>query len=153
MITEEQENHLSNVTSFLKQLKTTIIAEELAQIDLEDINIWEMYETKPKKGFKINCDFYHKNGYLITPDCDTNESEIVKKIRNLFSILNGYNIPDVSYELKTKSSIFIKVDETLEKRLIDLLLSPELKILFNYRQLNSELNSSNKNTNRKKSKL
>jgi hypothetical protein len=135
----------------LNQVKNIIVAEELAKIGLEDINLWEIYETEPKKGFRINCDFYHKDGYLITPNCEINESQIVRKIRDLFSILDGYEIPDVSYELRTKSNISIKVDENLEQRFIDLLLSPNLRKLFDYRQLNTELTISN--ANKKKFKL
>jgi hypothetical protein len=145
----EKEKHLENVTLFLSKVRTTIIAKELASIDLQEIELWGEYVTKPNPGFKLNCSFFHKDGYLITPTTGENENKLVSKIRDLFSILDGYNASEISFELATKSFIKLDPNEDLYDRCFDLLLSKELKALFNCRELINELDSQKTSTTKK----
>ena len=152
MISQEKEKHLENVTLFLSQVRNTIVADDLASIDLQEIELWGEYVTKPNPGFKLNCSFFHKNGYLITSSTGENESQVLNKIRDLFSILDGYNASEISFELATKSFIKLDPNEDLYERCLNLLLSKELKALFHCRELNNELNNK-KLSNTKKLKL
>lgn len=139
MVSAEKEKHLSNVSLFLNKINETIIVNELASIDLHEIELWAEYVTNPNPGFKLNCNFFHKDGYLITPNSGEKEGHVINKIRDLFSILDGYNAPVISFDLATKSSIKLYLEQNLHDRCLNLLLSKELKALFNCRELNNEL--------------
>lgn len=139
MVSEEKDKHLANVTLFLSKVKSTIVTDELEAVDIQKIRIWDEYVTKPYSGFKLNCSFFHKEGYFVGNNHQVYESEVVGNIVKLFSILDGYNASLVSYELSTKSGITIELNDDLEKKLLDLLLSEELKKLLDYRNLHSEL--------------
>lgn len=141
MVSEEKEKHLANVTLFLSKVISTIVADELEAVDITEINLWEEFKSQPYSGFKLNFRLFDKNGYFLGSNNDIHKNKLINNIENLFSLLDGYNASLVSYELSTKSSITIRLNENLEERFLNLLLSDELKTLYNYRELNNELDN------------
>lgn len=144
-IVNELENEKKKIDNQIHIFKVLEVASKMQKI-LDDEIIGKKHEISAiilcygydyDYGNELMCDFQDFEGcnefkkYL--------PNNIIEFMDDNFRILNGFKKERINYKFSQHENVIINIEENFQEKFMDLMLSVELKSIFNYSKLQYEL--------------
>jgi hypothetical protein len=138
-------DHIFKVIHITSVIEDMLVDRMFQRYDIDLVKIGQVYDYDI--GNQIEFVFYNANGEETVKYFGNKYIEPVDKLREAFEKLDRFSTNDICEDFVKHEKSF-KVNDELPKKIMDVLLSKELKSIIQYNELQNDLHENN-NTTRK----
>jgi len=143
---EEQENeikkkkHLIKVLNIYEGLKESVKNNQFEEHNIKFLELYYVHDhdyDDQNNGYVIRYELINDNNKKITRN--HNNKHLIDRFDDYCDYLSNFNPDNINQNFEEKEKINLNVNENLPEKFLDLMLSNELKLIFQYNDLQNSL--------------
>jgi hypothetical protein len=138
----DKKMHIFNVLAVVNELEKWKTEKVFDMFQIQEVYLYSTQLNEDKKLVRFNLNWNDgKNHYHDMPDFHP-------YYQNLDKLLKEFNIYNLKYS-NDSFKLYITANDKMKEKILDVMLSNDLKVSFEYNELHSELENGKENINKK----